>query len=462
MNKKVVYVVHNIDTEGPLYESLEATFERIENIVELEFEPSFELLEKLQKGEVDLGGKEDIVKNLVAPNRIGFLPSWDQIDTVLDEITSLEYRKKYGDSEGNPWIFNWLCLDHAGITGINPRRRDMGYHSIFDHYYYYGKRKKDTLDLIQWHYHALALTNDAHKAGTTYLDSNHIYEILSRKVIERSWFPTVFRPGINTERPDSHWFLEQWIPFDYGSHRLDRETNQIDLAAARFGDWRRAPKSWLPYHPSHDDYQTAGHCRRWISRCLAMESRVGDINQEDVDLAFEEAIEHGASILSFANHDYRDMRPEIHKVWTLIKNSSEKYPDVVFKHVNAIEAMRAVAGLGSLEAPEFDVRIERHKSYVKLHVKAKNPIFGPQPYLALKSRGNTYHWQNFDFEGPQYWSFTFDFYTFQWEQVEAIGVASNTASGVTEVVNITPKGDEEEITTSVYNQTFNTPLAKSN
>ena len=58
MNQKIVYVVHNVDTEGPLYESLEATFERIESIAELKFTPSFDLLKKLQNGEIDLNGKE--------------------------------------------------------------------------------------------------------------------------------------------------------------------------------------------------------------------------------------------------------------------------------------------------------------------------------------------------------------------------------------------------------------------
>ena len=29
---KIVYIVHSIDTEGPLYESLEAKFERIKDL----------------------------------------------------------------------------------------------------------------------------------------------------------------------------------------------------------------------------------------------------------------------------------------------------------------------------------------------------------------------------------------------------------------------------------------------
>ena len=224
--------------------------------------------------------------------------------------------------------------------------------------------------------------------------------------------------------------------------------------AARFGDWRRAPKSWIPYHPNHDDYQSKGNCRRWICRCLEMESRVGDISQSDVDLAFEEADIYGASLLSFANHDYRDMRPEIHKVWTLISNSNKKYPHIIFKHVNAIEGIRAVHGLDNIDAPEFDIDIEKHKSYVRIHVRTENSIFGPQPFLAIKTKSNTFHWQNFDFEGANHWSFTFDFYTLFWSQIDVIGIAANTASGVTEVVNIDIREEKNHIKKTVYNIDF--------
>jgi len=33
-NKKLVLVVHSVDTEGPLYESLEASFERLNDYME--------------------------------------------------------------------------------------------------------------------------------------------------------------------------------------------------------------------------------------------------------------------------------------------------------------------------------------------------------------------------------------------------------------------------------------------
>ena len=47
--EKVVYVVHSIDTEGPLYESLSATFERVNKIFGSQLEPGRDTLKKLQR-----------------------------------------------------------------------------------------------------------------------------------------------------------------------------------------------------------------------------------------------------------------------------------------------------------------------------------------------------------------------------------------------------------------------------
>ena len=69
MTSSTVHVVHCVDTEGPLHESIPATFERIENIFGLELEPSSALLKKLQAGEVELGGIEDLTA--AGPCQIG-------------------------------------------------------------------------------------------------------------------------------------------------------------------------------------------------------------------------------------------------------------------------------------------------------------------------------------------------------------------------------------------------------
>ena len=70
--EKTLYVVHCIDTEGPLNETLEATFERLKHIFHLDLKPSKETLIKLQNGELDLGGKEESVKTTLNPHYLNY------------------------------------------------------------------------------------------------------------------------------------------------------------------------------------------------------------------------------------------------------------------------------------------------------------------------------------------------------------------------------------------------------
>lgn len=430
----VVYVVHAVDTEGPLYESFMTHFERVNESFGLNINPSRSNLKKLRNKEIDLGGCEEQVRQMLSGTRIETNSGWDQIDRMLDEITSDEYRNKLTDSVGGGWVFNWFCLDHVGITGDNPRRRDMGYHNVHDHYHEYFALKQDSRDLIQWHYHPLSLTNDAHRAGSTYLNSSHIYEILSRRIIERSWFPAAFRAGHHVERPDSHFFLEQWIPFDFSND--SGTVIRANRSKARYGDWRKAPSSWIPYHPAHEDYQKVGSCRRFIARCLPITERAYTMTMDDVSQAFAEASKYGASILSFTNHDFRDMKPDIERARDLIKSCQKKNLNINFRFATAIDAMRGVFTMKQPAHIGFNVVLKTFKTHTRLIVEAEHEIFGTQPYLALKIKGWRYFWQNFDFEDSNVWSYSFDRDNIFIDQVAAIGIAANTSSGITEIVNI--------------------------
>jgi len=202
--EKIIYIVHCIDAEGPLSESIEATFERIYTAFGIKIEPSYENLKKLQNKELYLSGKEEAVANLVSPEKLNNSDSWNKIDINLEEITTDEFRNEFVDSFEGGWIYNWFCLDHVGFTGENPRRRDIGYHNIYDHYKSYMEHNNCSKDMIQWHFHPPSLLKDAHRSGTSYVSSSLPFEILSRKIIDRLWFPTAFRPGFHTERPDSN------------------------------------------------------------------------------------------------------------------------------------------------------------------------------------------------------------------------------------------------------------------
>ena len=67
-----VYVVHCIDTEGPLYESIEVTFQRLKEIFGLDLKPNQATLKKLQNAEIDLGGIEQAVQRVVNPDLLNY------------------------------------------------------------------------------------------------------------------------------------------------------------------------------------------------------------------------------------------------------------------------------------------------------------------------------------------------------------------------------------------------------
>ena len=64
-SKRKLHFVHTVDTEGPISESLEDTFERLQLLFNINLEPSYETLSKLQKKEISLNGIEEDVSNCI-------------------------------------------------------------------------------------------------------------------------------------------------------------------------------------------------------------------------------------------------------------------------------------------------------------------------------------------------------------------------------------------------------------
>jgi hypothetical protein len=435
---KTVHVVHCIDTEGPLHESVEATFERLQSIFKLDFEPSLELLRRLQTGEVDLGGLETAVQKVVDPHLLAYNDTWDKVDAMLAEAMSETFRTRMRDSLGCGWLYNWFCCDHVGYE-LNPRRRDSGYHNIFDHYRAVTREMSSLQDGLHFHFHPHSFKHEAHRCATHWWTaSDSLFQILSRRVIDRRWFPVAHRAGFHVIRPDSHWFLEQFIPFDFSNQAMastEEDTAQFGLKGGRFGDWRRAPWSWTPYHPATDDYQVPGSCRRWNARCLNIGTRFRLMTENDVHQAFKEAMDGKPVVLAFTNHDFRDLRPDVEGVRNMLAKAAEDFPEVSFTFSEAVDAMRSSLQLPPQPPCDLDLTVKAvGDSTHVLQVETLTPTFGPQPWLALKTLAGTYHYDNFDIDVPFHrWQYVFDEETFPLNALSAVGVAANNAFGITTV-----------------------------
>jgi hypothetical protein len=435
---KTVYIVHCIDTEGPLHESLDATFERLKGIFQLDLKPSRALLRQLQKGEIDLSGLESAVQKVLDPHLLNYNDTWEKVDSMLTDALSESFRIEVLDSKRGGWIYNWFCVDHVDFD-INPRRRDVGYHNIFDHYRRILQDTGSDRDGLHFHYHPHAFQREGHLCATHWwANSNSLAQILSRRVIERKWFPAANRPGYHVIRPDSHWFLEQYIPFDFSNQAMRisvEDKAQFGLEGGRFGDWRRAPSNWQPYHPAHDDYQSVGSCRRWIGRCLNVGTRYRLLGESDVRQAFAEARSGKPAVLGLTNHDFRDLRLDVISFRKLLVTISKEFPDVAFQFSEAIAAMRSALKLVYQAPCELELSLApAGKSAHVLIVSTSTPTFGPQPWLALKTVTGTFHHDNFDILTPFHrWQYVFDEETFPLKALSAVGVAANNAIGTTTV-----------------------------
>ncbi len=419
MSKKV-YIVHSIDTEGPLTEQTHGfDYKKQDNFYE--------------DSDIDFAAfSSKELKSYMLKHRSKVLGTWPEVIDMLRSATSLKSRMRLPDSNGNSWIFNWFCMDHLGFVD-NPRGRSFGIHQIFDVY----KKIVDEQQLgdsIEWHFHPMSTYKGAHHCSTSYFDSSELYDILCRRIIDRQWFPRVNRQGCHAERPDSHLFLEQWIPFDMSnisSDDLDPVLN-ADMLNGQFGDWRWAPNDWSTYHPDHNCYQKEGNCSRLISRSLNLLNRFGTITPDEVRKAFSRAQKGEPTILGVVSHDWRNLVPEMAQLQSYLKLVSAEFPDVSFEYSSAVDAFRKVS-----TPPELSLRLDcvLHTDKEGLPdsitiTQKEGTIFGSQPFLAIKRRSREYLQFNLNYgHSLNDFNFIFGEQTILPNDVEVIGIAANDAYG---------------------------------
>jgi hypothetical protein len=435
----VVYIVHHIDTEGPLYESVGETFKRITEITgkTLSLNPTKENLKKVQSGEIEHLEKEDIekIKIITNPHLLNYKSSWAEIDEMLLRILSDEFRQKFKDSFGNSWVFNWHIIDHAGFE-INPRHRDIGYLNIYDHYVnILNQTNSLNKDEIHWHFHPVHYRRQANLCATSYENSyTELHQILSRRLIERDWFPVVNRAGFHTERPDSNWFLEQWIPFDASNQSIKNDDYDSN---GRFGDWKGAPDDWSIYHPDIYDWRKSGNCNRYISRALNLKTRFRNITIDEIRKAFFKAKnEHSNVYVGITCHDFREISIEIEDFHQILLHVSQEFPEVKFCFAKAVDAFRSVLNMADVEKDKIILDSDIRGNLVSIHVINGEP-FGPQPYLAIKTKNGDYIHDNLDFgEFKKEYFYTLDVHTVPLTMIDEMKVACNDKFGNQFIINI--------------------------
>jgi hypothetical protein len=428
-SKKILPVVHLVDTEGPLDESLGETFRALKNRYQIDLEPTAEALEKIQSGiGVPEHFREEVMRRF-SKHRLGYNRTWDQVTQMCEKLFSKRFREQHSDSLGNPYSINWFCVDFLGFEE-NPRHREMRPNVVFQFYQDWIKKTQTIQDQLYWHYHPIAFSKAAHRSGT---NLNHYplhYKSLNHRILDCNHFPSVFRPGYHMERVDLNVFLEQWIPFDYANQNIPGMQRSVNYG--RVQNWDGAPTDWIIYHPSFHDPRRPGELKRTIARTLNVGTDFSVLTEEEIAVAFESCLSGKPTILSYADHDFRDMSAEIEETVSMIKKVHRKYKDRIdFKFCNGVEAMRMACQL----TPTGPVEIAMKFDGDRLDVKLDRPFFGSQPYLAFRATNGTLYHDNFCLtENPGHYFYVFDSDSLELSAVHEIGIAVNSKTGETSVV----------------------------
>ncbi len=419
---KILHIVHCIDTEGPLKETLKSTFQRVNDTFGLKLKPSLSNLKKLQMKKMKLGNLDKNISTFISRSNLNYNTNLKMLKRMLGNILSEKFRKTITDDFGNGWVYSWHCVDHIGFKS-NPRRKLYGYGKIFRFYKKILNSKNSKNDEINWHFHPKSIRSNPIANATSYNNSiKEITNIISKRIIEDNWFPVVNRPGFHAIRPDSHLFLEQWIPYDYANQYYETKNDQKDLDHGRFGDWTRASKTWIGYNPSIHDYQIKGGCRRKIFRCLNVGTRHKILKKKHVNQAFNDANKYNKAILCIVNHDYRDMTDDVLNTMQLIKEVKKKYKNVKVKYSGAEEA---ATSLEKNKNKIFKFKLQIKENRLIIEKKGDGKLFGSQPFLSIKTKKNEYFHDNLDIiKKDRVWSYIFDFQTINLNEVKSIGVGS--------------------------------------
>ena len=69
---KILHIVHCIDTEGPLKETLKSTFQRVNDTFGLKLKPSLSNLKKLQMKKMKLGNLDKNISTFISRSNLNY------------------------------------------------------------------------------------------------------------------------------------------------------------------------------------------------------------------------------------------------------------------------------------------------------------------------------------------------------------------------------------------------------
>jgi len=435
-NDKQLYVVHAVDTEGPLYQSPKATALRLNELYDLGIDTSADyralgrVIAAYARGQTPAGGREDEIAHFLSTTE--FLSDKAAYAAAVQEATSQDFRHQHADPQGGPYRWSWFVLDNVG-TLINPRRRLFGYGQVYVNLREaFTNRDSLELDGFYWHYHQIRKDDHPFIKETNFHACDEYNQILCRYIIEHRHFPAAYRAGYCLERWDANLWLENWLPFDFSNHAPSFDYDQDQRVRDEVDFWLRAPNDWSHYHPDGHDLERPGNLRRTMFRSLCYKTRLYTLTEEDVRQAFVRADSGRPTVLSAFSHDFRRLAPEAEGYHRLVKKVAAEFPGVRWQNATAVAAARAVLG----RQPDGGLQLRLWYQDGQVKAESSRPVFGSEPFLALMTDDYRFFHQNFVRLGQTRWAY----HLRHPGMIKFIGIGANDPAGFSDTALLVRDG----------------------
>jgi hypothetical protein len=311
------------------------------------------------------------------PTRNGYL--------VMDDNFRNSFRDSYGGGLKLTW---WMMSGNTFRLSTNANTPNPNSMAPYLMKKYHGDKIAQFGDELWLHYHTY-FWSDYNGDGTYYWNQAKTFNesredfnyTLAQNLIDENSFPVCFRSGWHFMDNDWQNYLDQLLPFcmhnDYPSVKLVDPEEPLDNVI----DWSKAPSTWVPYHPSADNYQIPGNLKGWNLRSR----HIGSMPQKEMDSIFARAsrgLDQAACLWGHLPEE--DFLTNLKKIDSLAHVSAKKYPTVRFRYCTGVEAMKRWLKTTDDKPPLLQVDPVEDNGKIAFDISTDEAIFQPQPFFAVK------------------------------------------------------------------------------
>ena len=320
-----------------------------------------------------------------------FTASNAPIFQVMDPL----WREQFKDSFGQPIKFTWWMMGgdiYRDATNINvPLANTMTLHLMKQ---YHGQAIRQFGDELSLHYHTY-MWSDYNGTGVYYWNQTRTFNerrddfdvTLAQYLLEEGVFPVSFRSGWHFMDQDWQEYLNELIPYSMHNNyptRLTWYTNSGPIQGVE--DWSRAPSSFVPFHPSTNDYQVAGNGAGWNVRSVKIQA----LTQPMLTQMFSEAAAGVDQVACLWDHLPENFTANIARLGAMLGQAASSNPAVQFRYCTAVEAMQRWRGITNSSPPQLTVAENLQGPTLSLSITSSVPIFQPLPFVCFRDAYQRY------------------------------------------------------------------------